>query len=124
MRKPRKTINRCGTCRYFLQGIVRDAYGATYRASRCTNSKSDRIEVRSNKGACRCWAKKLLPSSGDYCYFIQQRIKYDEGEGVESLPCYTCNARCVFSVSKVETDFTQRHKRVMSVDEYRENLCE
>lgn len=101
----------CATCRHFCRYLMRTAYGESYRATRCVNPKSKREQVKTTTKACRCWSKKILPASGDYCYFIKQRINYDESNfDVKSLPCYDCKARCEFSVSKKERDFTRSFK--------------
>lgn len=116
-RKPRATINKCATCRYFQKYLIQDAYGDKYQAARCTNPKSQREKVKGAQGACRCWAKKNLPTSGDYCYFIQDRIVYSSKTPKTKLPCYNCNARCRFSFNKKDRDFTQRKKRPILMED-------
>lgn len=117
-----KVSNRkCSTCRYFRRYMVKDAYGNKYQAIRCINVKSPKEKVKGGFRACRYWARKNMPTSGDYCYFIKDRINYKEDTPKTQLPCYNCNARCRFSFNKEEKDFTQRNKKIMFMEDI-ENL--
>ena len=116
-RKPRATLNKCATCRYFQKCVLKDAYGGKYQVGRCLNPKSDRETTRGSQGACRGWAKKNLPTSGDYCYFIKDRIYYSDKTPKTKLPCFSCNARCRFSFNKKDRDFTQRKKREVLMED-------
>lgn len=112
-----KTINKCSTCRFFNKRIIKDAYGEKYQVSFCKNPKSKRDIIRGSQGACKCWSRKNLPSSGDYCYFIRDRINYSDKTPKNKLPCYSCNARCRFSFNKKDRDFTQRKKQIIFVED-------
>ena len=109
-RKPIKRKNICATCKYFQSYVITDAYGKKYQTALCNNVKSDRDKTWRSRNACRCWSKKTQPASGDWCSFIQNKIIYTDKTPKTSLPCFKCNARCVFAFNKKERDFTN-HRR-------------
>lgn len=116
-RKPPNRKNRCYTCRYFQTYIITDAYGDKYQAARCTNPKSDRDKTWRSRGACKCYGKKIIPTSGDYCDFIRDRIVYTDKTPKSSLPCFKCKARCVFAFDKKTYDFTRRRGRQVMMED-------
>lgn len=121
MGKGKYAINKCGGCRHFQTAVVVDAYGSKYKVDRCLNPKCERKVVRSAMGACRRWAKKDIPTSGDYCYFIKSRITYSGKTPKSALPCFNCPARCVYSFKKVEKDFTKRNRNQIAIDDLDNN---
>lgn len=116
-RKPPIRKNHCNTCRYFKSYIITDAYGHRYQAARCTNPKSDRDKTWRSRGACKCYGKKIIPSSGDYCFYLGKRIVYTDKTPKTSLPCYNCPVRCIFAMNKKERDFTRTKGRVVMMED-------
>lgn len=106
-RKPKERKNICATCRFLQRCVIVDAYGKKYQSVLCLNvSKSGRDKVRRISIACKHWECKTQPTSGDWCSFLREKITYKENAPKTSLPCFKCNARCVYSHNKKERDFT------------------